>query len=265
MSIVENIKSLCDSRDLSIPKLEKELGFGRGSIYNWDTSSPSIDKVTKVAEFFKVSINRILYGFDANEFSNLTNIAKGDRSIVQFSNDTGVDHNEIIRICLGFEYERPSYDTVKKIAAKNQHTWLFDEDRFLVAAGYTSARQWDVIRSRTTNELVEAFEKDGFEIDFEKDEEFFRKVRIVHEDGKVLKIMPLNDFLLHGFDLLQELKDQFSYGTPGNEAPIENSQFSAFFKDFSSAPEERKEELIRFWNYIQEAEKGRKPGDRQGE
>lgn len=38
-----------------------------------------------------------------------------------------------------------------------------------------------------------------------------------------------------------------------------------FFKDYLSAPEERKRELLQFWRYIREAEKDRKPGDVQGE
>lgn len=40
---------------------------------------------------------------------------------------------------------------------------------------------------------------------------------------------------------------------------------NVFFKDFASAPKEKQEEMIRFWNYIREQEKGRKSGDKQGE
>ncbi len=60
MSLVENIKFLCALKGTSIPKLEKELGFGRGAIYNWDTNSPSIDKVQKVADYFEVSVDDLL-------------------------------------------------------------------------------------------------------------------------------------------------------------------------------------------------------------
>lgn len=49
------------------------------------------------------------------------------------------------------------------------------------------------------------------------------------------------------------------------EALMNDPQTGAFFKDFIGASEEKKAEMIRFWNFIQEAEKGRKPGDRQGE
>lgn len=60
MSIVENIRWLCKQQNISIPKLEKELGFGNGAIYNWDKSSPSVDKLQKVADYFQVSTDYLL-------------------------------------------------------------------------------------------------------------------------------------------------------------------------------------------------------------
>jgi len=52
---------------------------------------------------------------------------------------------------------------------------------------------------------------------------------------------------------------------PAFEEFINNPEHGVFFKDYLSAPEERKEEMRRFWEFIREKEKGRKPGDRQGE
>ncbi|GIO33208.1 HTH-type transcriptional regulator ImmR [Paenibacillus albilobatus] len=46
---------------------------------------------------------------------------------------------------------------------------------------------------------------------------------------------------------------------------INNPYHGIFFKDYLEAPEERKKELLQFWRFIREAEKDRKPGDRQGE
>jgi transcriptional regulator with XRE-family HTH domain len=42
-------------------------------------------------------------------------------------------------------------------------------------------------------------------------------------------------------------------------------EINVFFKDFQSAPKEKQEEMIRFWNFIKQQENGRKPGDKQGE
>lgn len=49
------------------------------------------------------------------------------------------------------------------------------------------------------------------------------------------------------------------------EAFINNPQHGIFFKDYLSAPEERREEMRQIFKILQEKEKGRKPGDRQGE
>lgn len=49
------------------------------------------------------------------------------------------------------------------------------------------------------------------------------------------------------------------------ESFINNPQHGIFFKDYLSAPEERREEMRQIFKILQEKEKGRKPGDRQGE
>lgn len=49
------------------------------------------------------------------------------------------------------------------------------------------------------------------------------------------------------------------------EAFVNNPQHGIFFKDYLSAPEERREEMRQIFKILQEKEKGRKPGDRQGE
>lgn len=58
--MLENIQNLCKERGIPISRLEKELGFSNGSIYKWDKTSPSVDKVIKVASFFNVTIEEIL-------------------------------------------------------------------------------------------------------------------------------------------------------------------------------------------------------------
>ena len=45
-----------------ISHLEKELDFSNGSISKWERTSPSIDKVKKVADYFGVSTDYLLTG-----------------------------------------------------------------------------------------------------------------------------------------------------------------------------------------------------------
>lgn len=69
MSIVERIKSRCKEKGTSMNALEKELGFGNGSIRLWDKKEPGSQKVILVAERLDLSLDWLLTG---KESGNLT-------------------------------------------------------------------------------------------------------------------------------------------------------------------------------------------------
>jgi transcriptional regulator len=50
------IKILCKERGISIHTMEKELGFGGGTISRWKNSNPGFDKILKIANFLGVSV-----------------------------------------------------------------------------------------------------------------------------------------------------------------------------------------------------------------
>ncbi|WP_041712944.1 helix-turn-helix domain-containing protein [Cellulosilyticum lentocellum] len=60
MMLVEKIQELCRRNATTQSSLERELGFGKGTISKWDKSSPSTDKLQKVADYFHVSIDYLL-------------------------------------------------------------------------------------------------------------------------------------------------------------------------------------------------------------
>lgn len=60
MTLKERIRELANSKGLSLPNLEAELGFGNGTILKWDKSMPNTDKLSKVADYFGVSIDYLL-------------------------------------------------------------------------------------------------------------------------------------------------------------------------------------------------------------
>lgn len=63
MSILGRIGELRKRHEkLSINKLEHECGLTRGSMAKWDDHAPSPDKVKKVADYFNVSVEYLLYG-----------------------------------------------------------------------------------------------------------------------------------------------------------------------------------------------------------
>ena len=62
MGIVERVRSLAEKNGHTIASVERELGFGQGSIRNWNKAAPSADKLYKVAKLFNVSMEYILTG-----------------------------------------------------------------------------------------------------------------------------------------------------------------------------------------------------------
>jgi len=65
--LFERIRELCKSHGTSIPKLEEQLNFGAGTVSKWKKSSPSADKILKVAEYFQVSTDYLL-GNDCSSY-----------------------------------------------------------------------------------------------------------------------------------------------------------------------------------------------------
>lgn len=59
-SISDKIKELCEENDIAISTLERSLDFSAGLISRWDKNSPSIDKITQVADYFNVSIDSLV-------------------------------------------------------------------------------------------------------------------------------------------------------------------------------------------------------------
>ena len=58
--ILEKILKLAEKNSISVSCLEKTLGFGNGTIKKWGESSPSVNKLKKVADYFGVSIEYFL-------------------------------------------------------------------------------------------------------------------------------------------------------------------------------------------------------------
>ena len=71
------------------------MASGNGTIYNWARSSPSIDKVQKVADHFSVSVDRILYGFERSQFEQMVKLIMNRRTFEQFAQDTGIDPGDV--------------------------------------------------------------------------------------------------------------------------------------------------------------------------
>lgn len=58
--LYQNIVVLCKGKGISISKLEKEIGLGNGTVGRWEKSSPSVENVKKVADYFEVSVDYLI-------------------------------------------------------------------------------------------------------------------------------------------------------------------------------------------------------------
>lgn len=58
--ILENIRALCKERGVSISTLEKATKIGNGTIARWGESSPRVDNLKAVADYFGVTVNDLI-------------------------------------------------------------------------------------------------------------------------------------------------------------------------------------------------------------
>lgn len=58
--ILKNISELCGKRGISIAKLEKNVGIGNGTIGRWQKTSPTVDNLKKVADYFGVTVDDLI-------------------------------------------------------------------------------------------------------------------------------------------------------------------------------------------------------------
>lgn len=63
--IYTRIKELCAENGITINKLESEIGMSQYSIGKWkNTTTPTIDKISRIAKYFNVSIDYLVGATD---------------------------------------------------------------------------------------------------------------------------------------------------------------------------------------------------------
>ena len=62
MTLYERIETLRKSKSISQGKLEKELGFSNGSISKWKNSTPTPERLQKLADYFGVTVEYLMTG-----------------------------------------------------------------------------------------------------------------------------------------------------------------------------------------------------------
>lgn len=69
MTIVERIKTLFAESHITIASLERRLNLGNGTIGRWNTASPTVERLGRVADYFGVSLD-YLTGREQREVIN---------------------------------------------------------------------------------------------------------------------------------------------------------------------------------------------------
>lgn len=67
MEIVERIKSLCITENITIKELERIIQISNGSIRHWNEKTPSVERVLLVADYFKVSLDWLVTGKESGK------------------------------------------------------------------------------------------------------------------------------------------------------------------------------------------------------
>lgn len=62
MTVFERIETLRKEKKISQAKLEKDLGFSNGSVSKWKTSTPTPERLKKLADYFSVSVDYLVSG-----------------------------------------------------------------------------------------------------------------------------------------------------------------------------------------------------------
>lgn len=58
--IVKSIKDLCKQQKITVNQLETKIGLSQGLISRWLRTTPSLDRIVDVADFFNVSLDKVI-------------------------------------------------------------------------------------------------------------------------------------------------------------------------------------------------------------
>ncbi|EGO5060749.1 helix-turn-helix transcriptional regulator [Enterococcus faecalis] len=72
MSLLYRVKELAAQKKVSLAEVERQAGLSSGSITKWDKSSPKVETLQKVADYFDVSTDYLLGRTDKRRYYDLT-------------------------------------------------------------------------------------------------------------------------------------------------------------------------------------------------
>ena len=58
--LINSIKNICKNNNITVTKLEEELGISQGLISRWAKSDPSLSKIIDIADYFDISLDEVV-------------------------------------------------------------------------------------------------------------------------------------------------------------------------------------------------------------
>ena len=117
--IFSRIKELCAENDMTLNKLQTEVGMSAESISKWKSAvSPTIDKIAKIANYFNVSID---YLVGASEIRSTADTLTSDPDYIslQRARERMTDRDKsrmmgILRIGFDYAFSDENSQNIKK-------------------------------------------------------------------------------------------------------------------------------------------------------
>lgn len=82
MEYLDRIRELCALKQITIAKLERELGFGNGSVTGTKTTYMRCDRLDAIANYFGVTMDYLMHGTDAKANPNALIVSDREREII---------------------------------------------------------------------------------------------------------------------------------------------------------------------------------------
>lgn len=91
---VDRIRTLANAQGLSLPVLESKLNLGNGTISRWSKSAPNTDKLSRVADYFHVSLDYLLGRTDSKISPSELVLTEGEMKLIQLLRRFPADRRE---------------------------------------------------------------------------------------------------------------------------------------------------------------------------
>lgn len=105
MTLKERIKDLCKERNVSLNKVEEDLGFGKGYLSKLDKSKPNISKIQKMADYFGVSVDWLMGGTEDRALNNHLLGSELNNIFLKLSTELGMSKEVLFNIFMDTNFD----------------------------------------------------------------------------------------------------------------------------------------------------------------